>query len=150
MTVFIVLNFVKTFVWDRSVFTQYSYYCDFSCSGPASRLSDCHCHRWVRYIDTTKITVWCMSLLLLSIDLQWFYYYIMFYFKLTNGAMVEWWIVKYCNGEIKNRTGRLVSHKYRICSFYLFLNTTFLQQKKRPIIFNFWSLTTSTATKFIS
>ena len=72
VTVFLVLIFVKRFVWYCLFFTQYSYYCDFFCSGPAPRLHDCHSHRWVRYIDTTKITVWCMSPLLLSIDLRWF------------------------------------------------------------------------------
>ena len=59
-------------MWDCSVFSQYSYYCDFSCLGLASNFCD-HCnHGWVRYIDTTKITVWCMSSLQLSIDIQWF------------------------------------------------------------------------------
>ena len=45
------------FVWENSVFTWYSYYCDFFCLGPAWRLCDCHIHGWVRYIDTTKITI---------------------------------------------------------------------------------------------
>ena len=76
-----------------------------------------HLHMWVRYNDTMKITVWCMSLLLLSIDLWWLYYFIMFYFKLTNGEMVKWWMVKWCNGEIKIRIGPSISHKYWICSF---------------------------------
>ena len=49
------------FVWDCSFFTQYSYYCDFFCLRPALRLRDRHCHMWVRYIDTTKVTVWCIS-----------------------------------------------------------------------------------------
>ena len=44
---------------------QYSYYRDFFCLGPASRLRDRHRHVWVRYIDTTKITVWCMSSILI-------------------------------------------------------------------------------------
>ena len=136
---------VLRFVWDSSV----SYYHDFFCSGPALRLRNRHRHVWVRYIDTTTTTVACMLLLLLSIDLRRLCYFIMFYFKLTNGAMVIWWMVKWCNGEIKNRTGHFFSHKYQICSFVLFLNTTFLQQKKQSMIFNFWSLTTSTATKFI-
>ena len=52
-----------------------------------------------------KITVACMSLLLSSIDLLWIYYLIMFYFKLTNDATEKWCMVKWCNGEIKNRTG---------------------------------------------
>ena len=108
-----------------------------------------HHHVWVRYIDTTIIMVWCMSSLLFSIDLRWFCYFIMLYFKLTNGALVKWWMVKWCNGEIKNSTGYFFSHKYWICSFVLFSNTPFLQQKKQSMIFNFWSLTTSTATKFI-
>ena len=37
----IVLNVVKSFLWDRSVLTQYSYYRDLFCSGPASRLRYC-------------------------------------------------------------------------------------------------------------
>ena len=73
----------------------------------------------------------------------------MFYSKLTNGKLVKWWMGKWYNGEIKNRTGYLFSHKYRICSFVLFLNTAFLQQTKQYITFNFLSLKTSTATKFI-
>ena len=31
--------------------------CYFFCSEPASRLRDLHCHGWVQYIYTTKITV---------------------------------------------------------------------------------------------
>ena len=54
---FIVLHFFKMFVWYIFVFTQYSYYRDFFCSGPASRLCGRHCHGWVRYIYTTKIMV---------------------------------------------------------------------------------------------
>ena len=53
------------FVWDRSVFTQYRYYHDFLCSGPELCLCDCYRHVWVRYIDTTRITVWCMSSILI-------------------------------------------------------------------------------------
>ena len=74
-----------------------------------------------------KITVWCMSLLLLYIDIQWFCSFIMIYFQMVNGAMVKWWVVKWYNGEIKKRIGRFVSHNYRICSFVLFLNTFFLK-----------------------
>ena len=131
-------------MWYCSVFTQYSYYSELFCSGTASRLCNCHYHGWVRYIDTTIIMVWCMPSLLLSIDIQWFCYFIMFYYKLNNVAMV-----KCCNGEIKIRIGRFFSHKYRICSFALFLNTTFSQQKNRSITFNVWSPTMSTSTKFI-
>ena len=65
MTVFIVLHFVKEFLWNIFVFTQYIYYCDLFSSGPASRPYDCHCHVWVRYFNTTKITAWCMSLILI-------------------------------------------------------------------------------------
>ena len=106
---------VLWFVWYCLVFTQYNYYRDLFCSGPALRLLNCHRHVWVRYIDTTKIIVWCMSSLLLYIDLRWFCYFIMFYFKLTDGAMVKWWMVKWYNSEIKIRIGRLVSHNYRMC-----------------------------------
>ena len=194
MTIFTVLHFVKRFVWDLLVFTQYSYFCDFFCLGPKLRLRYFHCHGWVRYILTTKITVfrfvwdcsvftqsihycdffclgirlclcnhhchgwvhytyntnimvWCMSSLLLSIDLQSFCDFIMFYFKLTNGTMVKWWMKKWFNGEIKISIGRFVSRKYQICSFILFLNIKFLQQVS--VTFDFWSLTTNTATKFM-
>ena len=136
-------------MWDCSVFTQYSYYRELFCLGPELHLRKCYRHRWERFIDTMKITVWCMSSLILSIDLQWFCYSIMFYFKLTNGTMVKWWMMKWINGEIKIRIGSFVSHKYRICSFILFLNTTFLQHTKQYITFNFWSLTTSAATTFM-
>ena len=140
MTIFIVIHFVKSFLWYLSVFNQYSYYCDlfclggslhprerhchglvhyidtktitvliflsyclvfiqyiyyrdFFCLGPASHLRNCYRHLWVRYIDTTKIKVACMSSLLLSIDLLRYCYFVIFYLKLTNGAMVngEWW-----------------------------------------------------------
>ena len=57
----IVLHFVKSFVWYRSVFNQYSYYCDLFCLGTELRLCRRHCHVWVRYLYTTKIMVWCMS-----------------------------------------------------------------------------------------
>ena len=90
-----------------------------------------------------------MSLLLFSIDLRWFCYFIMFYFKLTNGAIVKLWMVKCCNGEIRIKIGRFVFDKYRIYSFVLFSNTTFLQQRNQSITFNFWSLTTSTEIKFM-
>ena len=139
---------VLRFVWDHSVFAQYSYYCELFCSGPVLRLHDCHCHRWVRYNDATKITVWCMSLLLLYIDLQRFCFFSTL-FKLTNGAMVKWWMVKWCNGEIKIRIGCWFSHKYRICSLVLFPNTKVLQQTKQSITFNPWSLSKSKATKFM-
>ena len=65
VTVFIVLHFVKMFVWDRSVFNKYSYCCDLFCLGPKSRLCDCHCDLWVWYYNTTEITVWCMSSILI-------------------------------------------------------------------------------------
>ena len=80
--------------------------------GPSSRLCNSHRHMWVRYIDTTKNRVACMSSLLLCNDIRQYCYFIMFYFKLTNGATEKWWMVKWCNGEIKIRIGRFVSHKY--------------------------------------
>ena len=67
-----------------------------------------------------------MSSLILSIDLRQIYYFILFYFILNNGAMDKWWMVIWCNGDIKNRTGHLLSHKYWICLFVLLSNTTFL------------------------
>ena len=57
VTVFIVLHFVKSFLINIFVFNQNSYYCDFFCSGPASRLRERNCHGWVCYIDTRKMTV---------------------------------------------------------------------------------------------
>ena len=60
-----VVHIVDRFVWDSSVFTQYSYYRDLFCLGTASCLCDFHHHVWVRYIDTAKIMVWCMSLILI-------------------------------------------------------------------------------------
>ena len=65
VTVLIVLHFVKRFVWDCSFFTQYSYYRDLFCLGTELRLRDRHSHAWVRYIDTTKTTVWCVSSILI-------------------------------------------------------------------------------------
>ena len=127
-------NRVLRFVWYCLVFIQYTYYCDLFCSWPSSRLRNQHCHVWVQFIHTTKITVACMSLLIFSIDLRRICYF----------------IDQCYNGEINNRTGHLFSHKYWICSFVLFLNTTFLQQTKQFIIFNILQLTTITATKFIS
>ena len=81
---------VLRFVWDRFVFTQYSYYREFFYLGRSFRLHNRHCHVWVRFIDITKITVWFMSSLLLSIYLRWFCYFIMVYFKLNDSAMVKW------------------------------------------------------------
>ena len=137
---------VLRFVWDCSVFTQSIHYCDFFWFGPSLHLRNNHHHGWMHYTDTTNITVWCISLLLLSIHLWWFCYFIMFCFKLTNGAMMKWWMAKWCNDEIRIRIGRFVSHKYRIFSF-IFLNTTFLHQIKQFITYNYWSLTTDTSTK---
>ena len=57
---FMVLHFVKSVVWYIFVFNQYSYYRAFLCLGPASRLRERHCHGWVHYIDTTKITVFML------------------------------------------------------------------------------------------
>ena len=131
-------------MWYIFVFTQYSYYRDFFLRGGALFLRDCHCCGWVRYIDTTKITVWCMSSLLFSIDLRWLCYFIGFYFKLINVEMVKW-----CNVEINIRIVSFISCKCWIYLFVLFFNTIFLQQKKQSITFNFWSLTTITATKFM-
>ena len=116
---------VLMFVWYCLVFTPYSYYRDFFCSGPELRFCNCHRPTWVRYIDNTKIMVACISSLILSIDLRRYWYFIIFYFKLTNGAMDKWWMVKWYNGEIKIMIGRFFSHKYWICSFVLFSNTTF-------------------------
>ena len=142
--------FYKNYGFNSLVFIQCSYYRDLFCSWPASRLRNRHRRVWVRCIHTMKFTVACMSSLLLSIDIRQICYFIMFYFKLTNGAIEKWWMIKWCNGEINNRTGHFFSHKYWICLFVLFLNTTFLHQTKQFIIFNIWKLTTSTATNFIS
>ena len=130
-------NTVLRFVWYCLVFIQYSYYCDFVCLWLALCLCFKHRHVWVRFIHTKKITVACMSLLLLSIDLQRYWYFIMFYFKLKNGAMDKWCMVKWCNGEIHIMIGRFVSHKYWICSFVLFSNTTFFAAVKAIHIFQY-------------
>ena len=113
-------------MWYCLVFIQYSYYRDFVCSWPESHLRYWHRHVWMRYIHTKKITVVCMSLLILYIDLQQICSFVVIYFKLTNGTMGKWWVVKWCNGEINNRTGHFFSRKYWICLFVLFSNTTFL------------------------
>ena len=133
----------------RFVCIQCGYYHDFVCLWPASRLRYQHRHMWVRFIHTNKITVACMSSLILSIDLQGHWYFIMLYFKVTNGAMEKWWMVKSCNGEINISIGCFDSHKYWICLFVLFSNRTFLQQSKQFISFNIWQLTTSTATEYM-
>ena len=111
---------VLRFVGYRLVFIQYIYYCDFFCSGTESCLRNRHRHVSVRYIDTTKITVACISSLLLSIDLQRFYYFNMFYFELTNGAMVKWWMIKWCNGETKNRTGNFFLKNFESIHLFYF------------------------------
>ena len=54
MTVFIVLHFVKSFVWYRSVSNQYSYYCDFFHLGPEMRI--CHCDRNVRLYQVVPLS----------------------------------------------------------------------------------------------
>ena len=135
------------FVWYRLFFIPYSYYRYLFCSGTALRFCNLNRHVWVHYIDNTKITVACMSALLLSIDQRQYWYFIMFSFKLTNGEMYKWWIVKCFYGEIKIRIVHFVACKYWICSFVLFYNTAFFQQTKQSIIFIIWSLKTSTATK---
>ena len=69
----IVLHFVKKIVWYWSVFTQYSYYHDLFCLGPELHLCHHHCHAQVRYFDTTKIMVWCMSSILIHMTHFSFY-----------------------------------------------------------------------------
>ena len=126
---------VLTFLWYSLLLTQYSYYRDFFCLGTASRIRNRYRHVWVRFIDDTKITAACMSLMLFSIDLRWYWYFNIFYFKLTNGAIEKWWMVKWCNEKIEIRISPFVYHKYWICSFILFCNTTFSQQTKKFIIY---------------
>ena len=111
-------NTVFRFVWYCLVFVQWSYYCDFVCFSPASRLCNIHRHVWVRYIHTTTITVAGMSLLLLSIELRQICYLIMFYFKLTNVAIEKFCMVKWCNAGINNRTGHFFLANFE--SVYLF------------------------------
>ena len=60
-------------MWYRSVFNKYSYCRDLFFFGTASRICDCHCHVWVSYFDTTKITVWCMSSMLIHMTYFSFY-----------------------------------------------------------------------------
>ena len=52
-------------MWDRPVFTQYSYYREFFCSEIALCLCGRHRHLWVRYFDTTRIKFWFMSSILI-------------------------------------------------------------------------------------
>ena len=85
MTVIIVLHFVKRFVWDCSVFNQYSYYRDFLCSGTESRLCDFHRHLWVHYINTKKITVWCMSSILIHMN---YFLFIQYEIQKTTGSLL--------------------------------------------------------------
>ena len=70
---FIVLHFVKRFLWYQSFLNQYIYYCDLFCLEPASRICHLHRHVWVRYFDTTKFIVCCMSSIL--IHMSYFYFY---------------------------------------------------------------------------
>ena len=88
VTIFIVLQFFKSFVWYKSVFNKYSFYCHFFRLGPESRLCHCHCHVWVCYFDTTKIMVWCMSSILIH----------MIYFSIYTIFISEHYraIVSYC------------------------------------------------------
>ena len=138
---------VWMFVWYHLVFTPNSYYCELFYLETELRLINIHCHMWVRFIDNTKITVACMSLLLLSNNLWQCLYFIMFYFKLNNGAIEKWCMFEWCNGEIKIRIGQSISHKYWICLFILFSKTTVSQQTKQFIIFNIWQLTKITVIK---
>ena len=79
-----------------------------------------------------------MSSLLLSIDIRQLCYIIMFHFKLNNGEMVKWWMVKWCNGEINNETGHFHSHKYRICSLVLFFERDIFSAGKESLNFQFF------------
>ena len=54
VVVFMVLHFVKIFVWYQLIFTPYSYYRDFFCLGPESCLGNWHYHVWVRYFRYYK------------------------------------------------------------------------------------------------
>ena len=105
-------NTVLRFVWYCFVCVKYGYYRDLIYSWPASRLCYRHRHVWVRSIHTKKITVAWMSSLLFSIDLWRICYFVLFYFKLINGAIEKWWMVICCNSEIKNRTDHFLSRKY--------------------------------------
>ena len=44
-------------MWYLFIFTQYSYYRDSFFLGPSLCLCERHCHKWIRYIYTKKITV---------------------------------------------------------------------------------------------
>ena len=99
-----------------------------------------HCHVWVRYIEASKIKVACMSLLPLSIDLRRLFYFIMFYFKLANGAMVKWWMVKWCNGEIKISIDRFFLTNIESVHLFYFKHNIFAADKA---IHNFQYLITN-------
>ena len=85
---------VFRFVWYRLVFIQCSYDHEFICLWMVSLLCYWHHLVWVRYIHIKKITVACMSSLLLSIGLRRICYFIIFYFEVTNDSMEKWWMVK--------------------------------------------------------
>ena len=123
---------VLMFVLYRLVFIQYSYYHDFFCLGTELRLCNFHRNVWVRYIDTTYITVWCISSMLLSIDLRWFCYFIIFYFKLTHGAMVKWWMVKWRNGKIKIRIGHFFLTNIESIHLFYFWAQMFCRRQINP------------------
>ena len=126
----IVLHVVKHFLWYFLVFTQYIYYCDFFCFRPASYFHE---------LPFSRVSA-----------LYWYYNnHGLVYFI---AAIVYWstMIVSFYYVSFSTVTEPFFPHKYQICSFVVFLDTMFLQQTKQSITFNFWSLTLSTANKFLS
>ena len=88
---------VLRFLWDHLVFTQYSYYRYFFCSGPASRLFDLHPHVWVQYIYATKklrfdVCNHCYCLLIYD-D------YVILICFILNWTMLQWWNGGWWNKE---------------------------------------------------
>ena len=82
----------------------------------------------------------CVAFLILSIYLWRYWYFITFYFKLTNCAMEKSWMVKSCNGEIKIRIGFFCfSLRLNLFICFIFQHNIFTEDKS---IHNIQYLTT--------
>ena len=108
----IVLHFVKSFVWYRSDFTQYNYYRDFFCLGPASRICHHHRHVWVRYFDTTKIMVLCMSSILIHMP----------YFSFI---IIKSHHVRSSEPRVVSKYSYIVSASFTVSSYFQVNNATY-------------------------
>ena len=78
----IVLQSVKRFVWDHSVLTQYSYYRDFYCSWPASRLHDRGIVGYIPQLYQQVSTIlWNITI---TVWLKWQVHHVTHYFVLMH------------------------------------------------------------------